>query len=107
MGSYLGLIPCEDSSGEKPRLGHLSKQGNTLLRSLLVEAAQSAVRCDAQWRRRFVHLARRRQRNIAIAALARRLAVSLYWLWRKAEDSPAAPQSGAHVGSLEEPPGVS
>jgi len=98
VGSYLGLIPCEDSSAGKQRLGHLSKQGNTLLRFLLVEAAQAAVRCDAQWRRRFVHLAMRRQRNIAIAAMARRLAVSLYSLWRNAEDSPAASQSGSHVG---------
>jgi transposase len=98
VGSYLGLIPCEDSSGGKQRLGHLSKQGNTLLRYLLVEAAQSAVRCDPDWRRRFLHLAMRRQRNIAIAAMARKLAVSLYWLWRKAEDPPAAPRSGSHVG---------
>jgi transposase len=98
VGSYLGLIPCEDSSAGKQRLGHLSKQGNTLLRFLLVEAAQAAVRCDPQWRRRFLHLAMRRQRNIAIAAMARRLAVSLYWLWRQAEDSPAEPQSGSHVG---------
>ena len=97
VGSYLGLIPCEDSSAGKQRLGHLSKQGNTLLRYLLVEAAQAAVRCDPQWRRRFVHLAMRRQRNIAIAAMARKLAVSLYWLWRKAEDPPA-PQSGSHAG---------
>jgi len=98
VGSYLGLIPCEDSSAGKQRLGHLSKQGNPLLRYLLVEAAQAAVRCDPQWRRRYVHLAMRRQRNIAIAAMARKLAVSLYWLWRKAEDPPAAPQSGSHVG---------
>jgi len=98
VGSYLGLIPCEDSSAGKQRLGHLSKQGNTLLRYLLVEAAQAAVRCEPQWRRRFVYLAMRRQRNLAIAAMARKLAVSLYWLWRKAEDPPAASQSGSHVG---------
>jgi transposase len=101
VGSYRGLIPCEDSSAGKQRLGHLSKQGNTLLRYLLVEAAQAAVRCDPQWRRRFMHLAMRRQRNIAIAAMARKLAVSLYWLWRKAEDPPAAFQSGSHVGQLD------
>src|SRR5215510_12998422 len=39
--SYLGLVPAEDSSGERRRLGHISKQGNCLLRFLLVEAAQS------------------------------------------------------------------
>src|SRR5208282_4143427 len=42
IGSYLGLIPCEDSSANRQRLGHISKQGNTLLRFLLVEAAQAA-----------------------------------------------------------------
>ena len=98
VGSYLGLIPCEDSSAGKQRLGRLSKQGNTLLRFLLVEAAQVAVRCDAEWRRRFVRLAMRRQRSIAIAAMARKLAVSLYWLWCQAEDPVAASQTGSHVG---------
>jgi transposase len=52
IGSYLGLIPCEDSSAGHQRLGHISKQGNSLLRYLLVEAAQTAVRYDADWKRR-------------------------------------------------------
>jgi len=83
VGSYLGLIPCEDSSGGgRQRLGHISKQGNALLRYLLVEAAQSAVRCDTEWRKRFLHLALRRDPRIAKVAMARKLAVSLYWLWR-------------------------
>jgi transposase len=47
IGSYVGLIPTEDSSGGKQRLGHISKQGSSLLRFLLVEAAQAAVRCNA------------------------------------------------------------
>ena len=46
IGSYIGLIPCEDSSAGKQRLGHLSKQGNALLRYLLVEAAQAAARSN-------------------------------------------------------------
>jgi transposase len=106
VGSYLGLIPCEDSSAGKQRLGHLSKQGNVLLRYLLVEAAQAAVRCDPEWRRRFVRLAMRRQRSIAVAAMARKLAVSLYWLWRKAEAQPVAARFGSHVGQLDLPHGV-
>ena len=44
VGSYLGLIPSEESSGDKRRLGHISKQGNTLVRWLLVEAAATAQR---------------------------------------------------------------
>ncbi len=61
----------------KRRLGHISKQGNSLLRFLLVEAAQATVRHDPDWKRRFMHLAMRRVRRIAKVAMARKLAVSL------------------------------
>ena len=63
IGSYVGLIPCEDSSAGQQRLGHISKQGSSLLRFLLGEAAQAAARCDPDWRRRYLHLAMRRQQN--------------------------------------------
>jgi len=86
VGSYLGLIPCEESTGGRQRLGHISKQGNTLLRFLLIESAHAVVRYDPDWRRRFLHLAMRRGRPIAKVAMARRLAVRLYWMWRKAWD---------------------
>jgi transposase len=46
IASYLGLVPLEDSSGKRRRLGHITKQGNSLLRFLLVEAAQVTVRSD-------------------------------------------------------------
>ena len=51
LASYLGLIPAEDSSADKRRLGHISKQGNTLLRWLLVQAAMGAQRSDPSWHR--------------------------------------------------------
>jgi hypothetical protein len=85
VGSYLGLIPCEESTGGRQRLGHISKQGNTLLRFLLIESAHAVVRYDPEWRR-FLQLAMRRGRPIAKVAMARRLAVRLYWMWRKAWD---------------------
>src|SRR5260221_5386096 len=44
IASYVGLVPTEESSGDRRRLGHISKQGNALLRFLLVEAAQVTVR---------------------------------------------------------------
>jgi len=59
IGTYVGMIPCEDSSAGKQRLGHISKQGSSLLRFLLVEAAQAAARIQPDWRRRYVHLAMR------------------------------------------------
>src|SRR4029077_19343439 len=71
IAAYLGLVPVEDSSGERRRLGHISKQGNSLLRFLVVEAAQVTVRTDARWRHRFFHLAKRRGRKIAKVAMAR------------------------------------
>jgi transposase len=101
IGSYLGLIPCEESSGGHQRLGHISKQGNSLLRFLLVEAAQAAVRFDADWKRRYLQLAMRREPGIAKVAMARRLGVRLYWMWRKGWDYQQVSQFGSHAGELE------
>jgi transposase len=98
IASYLGLVPAEDSSGERRRLGHISKQGNSLLRFLLVEAAQVTVRSDARWRNQFFHLAMRRGRKIAKVAMARRLAVRLYWMWRRGWDYEQLEKFGSHAG---------
>ncbi len=57
------------------------KQGNSLLRFLLVEAAQAAARINPHWRRRYMHLAMRRHKSIAKVAMGRRMAVRLYWMW--------------------------
>jgi transposase len=98
IASYLGLVPEEDSSGERRRLGHISKQGNSLLRFLLVEAAQATVRSDVRWRNRFFHLAQRRGRKIAKVAMARRLAVRLYWMWRRGWNYAQLESFGSHAG---------
>ena len=106
IASYLGLVPAEDSSGERRRLGHISKQGNSLLRFLLVEAAQATVRSDPRWRNQFFHLAMRRGRKIAKVAMARRLAVRLYWMWRRGWNYEQLEQFGSHVGQRGNPHGV-
>ena len=80
--SYLGLNPSEHSSGGRQRLGHISKQGNEMLCWLLVEAGQSAARWDSQLRRKYLRLKFRRGKNVAKVAMARQLAVRLYWLLR-------------------------
>jgi len=100
IGSYVGLIPCEDSSAGRQRLGHISKQGNTLLRFLLVEAAQAAARCNPDWRRRYQHLMMRREKRIAKVAMARKLAVRLYWMWRNGWDYSQLVEFGSHAGKL-------
>jgi transposase len=98
VASYAGLVPSEESSGDRRRLGHISKQGNALLRFLLVEAAQVTVRSQPQWRSRFFHLAMRRGRKIAKVAMARKLAVHLYWMWRQGRDYGQLQKLGSHAG---------
>lgn len=84
--SYLGLNPREHSSGGRQRLGAISKQGNTLVRWLLVEAAQHAVRCDPQLRQDYLRLKFRRGNAVAKVAIARKLAVRMYWMLRSGAD---------------------
>src|SRR5271169_4904740 len=98
IACYLGLVPVEDSSGQRRRLGHITKQGNTLLRFLLVEAAQVTVRSDQEWRSKYFHLAMRRGRKIAKVAMARRLAVRLYWMMRQGWDYQQWSKFGSHAG---------
>jgi transposase len=98
IASYVGLVPSEESSGDRRRLGHISKQGNSLLRYLLVEAAQVTVRSQPQWRSKFFHLAMRRGRKIAKVAMARKLAVHLYWMWRQGWDYGQFTKLGSHAG---------
>ena len=52
------------------------------MRGLLVEAAQSAVRYEPQLRREYQRLSQRRCRALAKVAIARKLAVRLYWMLR-------------------------
>jgi transposase len=82
--SYLGLNPGEHSSGGRQRLGHLSKQGNQMLRWLLVEAGHGAAQFDPELRRKYQRLKFRRGGAVASVALARHLAVRLYWTLRQA-----------------------
>jgi transposase len=98
IASYLGLVPLEKSSGNQRRLGHITKQGNSLLRFLLVEAAQVTVRSLPEWRSKYCHLTMRRGRNIAKVAMARKLAVRLYWMLRKEWDYEQLRKFGSHAG---------
>lgn len=102
VASYLGLIPGEYSSGNKQRLGHISKQGSSLMRFLLVEAGQTAVRGDEQLRRAYARLAAKKSRAVAKVMVARRLAVRLYWMlrnrWTYAELARHAGEPGSFRG---------
>ena len=83
VGSYFGLIPSEHSSGGRQQLGRISKQGNSFLRFLLVEAGQTAARYDEELGRFYRRLAVRKHRALAKVAVARKLATRLYWMLRQ------------------------
>lgn len=83
VASYLGLIPGEHSSGDRQRFGPISKQGNTMMRTLLVEAAQTAARFDEELRRAYGRLKAKKHSAPAKVMVARKLAVRLYWMLRE------------------------
>ena len=84
--SYLGLVPSEDSSGGKRRLGAISKKGNKYTRALLIQSAWSILyKADTSdplrmWAQA---VAARRGKNVAVVALARRLVGVLWSMWSK------------------------
>ena len=98
VASYLGLVPLEESSGNRRRLGHITKQGSSMMRFLLVEAAQVTVRSLPEWRNKYLHLVLRRGRKIAKVAMARRLAVHLFWMMRKEWNYQQLKKFGSHAG---------
>jgi transposase len=101
IASYLGLVPLEHSSGKRRRLGHITKQGSSMLRFLLVQAAHVTARSLPEWRSQYFHLMMRRGPKIAKVALARKLAIRLYWMLRKRWDYEQLRKFGSHAGQPE------
>jgi transposase len=93
--SYLGLNPAENSSGGRQRFGSISKQGNPMLRSLLVEAGQSAARLVPELKRAYQRLKHRKHSGVAKVMVARKLAVRLYWIWRTQQPYTATRMQGS------------
>lgn len=98
VSSYLGLIPAEESSADKRRLGHISKQGSTLLRWLLVQSAIKAQRCDVSWHRQYLRLSSHKHHGVAKVAIAHKLAVRLYWMLRSGQNYTQVKERGSHAG---------
>jgi transposase len=79
---YVGLNPAFDDSGDSEWRGGIGGHGHKLLRSLLIEGAQAILRCSktplAAWGRKL--LAAKGSVNLAVAAIARKLTVALWYL---------------------------
>lgn len=71
--SFTGLTPMEFSSGENRRLGHISRQGNSFLRGVLVECAWKSIKHDPVLQKSFNQIASRAGKKRAIVAIARKL----------------------------------
>jgi len=84
VSALAGLVPREDSSGERRQRGHITKTGSRELRSLLIQAAWACWRSRGSGALRVWadQLAARRGRRIAVVALARRLSRILFAIWR-------------------------
>src|SRR6266536_1009539 len=90
VGSYLGLVPSDHSSGQSQRRGSITKAGSPAMRAVLVQASWAALlsrrhRNDPMmiWAR---EVARRRGKKIAVVALARKLSGILFAMWRDGTD---------------------
>jgi len=114
LACYLGLVPKEDSSGDRIRLGAITKAGNTHCRHVLVQAAWSyrhrpqtsvdlkrrhqgqppavithAMKAQHRLHARFNHLSYRKRSQIAVVAVAREL---VGFLWAVMQDVVVADQ---------------
>ena len=83
--AWAGLTPTVHSSDGKARLGHISRLGSSALRWALVEAAQHATRGGGPLRETFERIAKRRGRQVAKVAIARKLLTLCYYGLRDGE----------------------
>ena len=83
--SYAGLCPSIKQSGNKEIRGHITKQGSRMLRWILVQCANVAIRHDEYLRNFYLRIKRRRGHNIAIVATARKMLVCIYYMLKRKE----------------------
>jgi transposase len=87
VGAYLGLVPSESTTGgpDKRRLGSITKQGNRMARSMLIQAAWTIFRLrdrNDPLKRWVDHVAQTRHKRVAVVGLARKLSGVLWAMWR-------------------------
>lgn len=84
--SFTGLTPREPSSGDKRYLGSISRQGRSVLRKVLVEAAWVAIKKDKNLENIFVTITKKAGMKRAIVGVARRLIGRIRTCIRKGEE---------------------
>ncbi len=87
VGCYFGLVPCQDASADKNRLGHITREGPASVRKLLAEAAWQGIRHSPQIRAFFerVQGGDPQRKKIALVATAHFLVRTMHAMLRTGE----------------------
>lgn len=87
VGAYLGLVPCQDQTGQANRLGHITREGPATVRRMLCEAAWQGIRRSPEIRGYFdrIQQGNPERRKIALVATAHYLARVMYAMLRSGE----------------------
>jgi len=85
--AFIGMDPVEDSSADRKRIGAISKAGSRMVRFLLTEAAQVAIKRDEELRSLFNRVMKRRNTPKAIVAVSRKLLVRSFIMLRDRIDA--------------------
>ncbi|MGC8692892.1 MAG: transposase [Thermoplasmata archaeon] len=86
LASYAGLVPKQDQSGKNDRKGHITKEGPSMLRYLLVISAHNVIKFSKKMKNKYLRLVRRIGKNRAIVAIARILLEHIFTMLKKNED---------------------
>src|SRR5262249_7998583 len=101
LASYLGLTPREHSSGSRRHLGHISKHGDTYVRTLLIHGGRSVVwaarrkKDEDRLRKWAIAVADRCGNNKAAVAVGNKLARIVWAVWTSGKPFCGAPTEGA------------
>src|SRR5262249_52841047 len=87
VGCYFGLVPCQDQSASKNRLGHITRDGPAIVRKMLCQAAWQGIRRSPEIAAFFERITngRRERRKIALVATAHWLARVMFAMLRSGE----------------------
>jgi transposase len=105
IGSYFGLVPCQDASAGKNRLGHITKDGPPVVRKLLCEAGWRGIRCGGAIKAYFERVMHGDpdRKKIALVATAHHLARIMAAMLRTGEAWRDEPAAAAPAASTDNP----